>query len=187
MIPKGSKLLDHLSPDEKVKYLEEREAKKIEQANAQKVLRRFTKHIKSLGYIRTKPTFWVREQTNIVQFIHIHKYTFGPCFRIHTCLRPHNSSLEFIALTGPTEKELSSNVSFEYTNKTDSIDQCAIKMSSFVQRQSEEWYEKWSRPSSLIGALSPLNEKDQSGFKQSLEGNSNSKWVRRTKDLLKIV
>lgn len=187
MIPKGFKLLDHLSAEEKKKYLVEKEEKKIEQANAQKVLRRFTKHIKNLGYTRTKPTFWVREQTNLVQFIHIHKYSFGSCFRIHTCIRPYNASLDFIALIGPTERELLSDASFKYAKTIDSVEQCAIKMSSFVQRQSESWFDQWSDPNSLIGASSPLDEQHQKEFKQALDGNTNPQRVKRTKELLKIV
>lgn len=186
MIPKGFKLLDHLSTDEKKRYLKEKEKKKIEQNNAQKVLRRFTNHVKSLDFKRTKPTFWIREKNNIVHFIHIHKYGYGPSFSIHTCLRPYNSSLEFIALLGPTENELSGDVSFEYTDTADSIEQCAIKMASFVQRKSEAWYKQFSDPKSIIGASSPLDEQNKREFKQALEGNANPDWIKRTKEMLKI-
>jgi hypothetical protein len=160
--------------------------KKLERSNADKVLRRLTNHIKTLGYVRTKPTFWVREKAHVVEFIHIHKYSFGPYFRIHTCLRPFNASLEFIALVGPTENELSQDISFEYAENIESVEQCAIKMASFIQRHSEAWYKKWSEPKALVGASSPLDEQHKEDLRRALEGNVNPTRVKLTRELLKI-
>lgn len=187
MIPKGSKLLDHLSPEQKEIYLKEREAKKTEQKNAQKVLRRFTNHVMNLGFSRTKPTFWVREKTHLVEFIHIHKRKHRPDFDIFTCLRPFNSSLEFIALEGELDRQLLSGVNFEYSDSKDSVEQCAVKMASFVQRHSETWYDKFSDQKVLLGASSPFDKRHKNDFKQALEGNTIQSQVDRTKELLKIV
>jgi len=187
LIPKGSKLLDGLTPEEKEIYLKEREAKKTEQKNAQKVLHLFTNHIKSLGFNRTKPTFWVREKTNLVQFINIHKRKHRPDFDIFTCIRPYNSSLEFIALEGELDRQLLSGVNFVYSDTTDSVEQCAVKMASFVQRHSETWYEKFSDQKVLLGTSSPFDEQHKKDFKQALEGNAIQSQVDRTKELLKIV
>jgi hypothetical protein len=160
--------------------------KKVEKSNCGKVLRRFTNHIKTLEFTRVKPTFWVREKEHFVQFIHIHKYTFGPYFRIHTCVRPFNASFKAIALTGPTEKELVPDVSFEYAESEESIEQCSIKMASFVLRYSEPWFKKWHSAESLLSESSPLDKEQKMQLKQALEGNVNSEWVNLTKALLKI-
>lgn len=160
--------------------------KKLEKSNCDKVLRRFTNHIKPLGFKRVKPSFWVRDKEHFVQFLHIHKYTFGPYFRIHTCIRPFNASFQAVALIGPTEKELQPDISFEYEEAKESVEQCATKMASFVQRYSESWYSKWSEPKSLLSCESPLDEGHKNELKQALEGNVNSQWVKLTKELLKI-
>ena len=160
--------------------------KKLERSNAGKTLTRFTNHIKSLGFKRVKPTFWIREKELFVEFIHIHKYTFGPYFRIHTCIRPYNNSFSSVALSGPTEKELKPEVSFEYDTTIESVEQCATKMASFVQRYSEAWFTKWAEPSSLLEPDSPLYADQIEELKQAIEGNVNPKWVKLTKELLKI-
>ncbi len=160
--------------------------KKVEKSNCDKVLRRFTNRIKPLGFRRVKPTFWVREKEQFVQFLHVHKYTFGPCFRIHTCLRPFNASFQAIALIGPTEKELEPEASFDYEETEQSVELCAVDMASFVQRHSEPWFTEWSEPKSLVSSESPLDERHRKEFKQALEGNVNPQWVKLTKELLKI-
>jgi hypothetical protein len=160
--------------------------KKLEKSNAGKTLTRFSSHIKSLGFKRVKPTFWIREKELFVEFIHIHKYTFGPYFRIHTCIRPYNNSFSSVALSGPTEKELKPEVSFEYEATIESVEQCATKMASFVQRYSEAWFRKWAEPSSLLESDSPLYADQIAELKQAIKGNVNPKWVKLTKELLKI-
>ncbi len=160
--------------------------KKVEKSNCGKALRRFTNHIKLSGFTRVKPTFWIREKEHFIQFLHIHKYTFGPYFRIHTCIRPFNASFQAIALIGPTEKELAAEVSFEFTESEDSIEQCAAKMASFVRRYSEPWFAKWSTIESLLSESSPLDKRHKTELKEALEGNINSEWVKLTKALLKI-
>jgi len=160
--------------------------KKVEKSNCSKVLRRFNNQIKSSGFARVKPTFWVREKEHFVQFIHIHKYTFGPYFRIHTCVRPFNASFKAIALTGPTEKELAPDVTFEFADSEESVEQCSTKMASFVLRYSEPWFNKWHSAELLLTESSPLDNQQKLELKQALEGNVNLEWVNLTKALLKI-
>ncbi|TMO58313.1 DUF4304 domain-containing protein [Pseudoalteromonas phenolica] len=160
--------------------------KKLEKSNAGKTLTRFTNHIKLLGFKRVKPTFWIREKEFVVEFIHIHKYTFGPHFRIHTCIRPYNNSFSSVALSGPTERELNPDATFEYETTMESVEQCATKMASFVQCYSEAWFSKWADPASLLKPSSPLYSDQIEELQQAIEGNANPKWVELTKELLKI-
>ncbi|MDP2596561.1 hypothetical protein [Alteromonas stellipolaris] len=160
--------------------------KKLERSNADKVLRRLTNQIKPLGFVRTKPTFWVREQEYLVQFIHIHKFTFGPCFRLHTCVRPLNSELEFIGLFGPIERELSATTKFEYTEASNSVENCASAMSQFISTFSEEWYATLGSLATLLSSESVLDAQEKTSLQESLDGNSKISNIERTRLLLKI-
>ena len=187
MIKKGSKLIDQLSPNEKKEYLRERELKKLERSNADKVLRRFASQIKEIGFIRTKPTFFVRETNLIAEFIHVHKYSFGPYFRIHTCIRVLNDSRESIALTGPIEKDFkASEYKFEYESSIESVEVCANEMATFVKKESESWYQQWSDRNSLLQDNSPLHDQDKLYLKEAILGKSVKSNVLRSKKLLKI-
>ncbi|VEL97381.1 hypothetical protein ALT761_02385 [Alteromonas sp. 76-1] len=160
--------------------------KKLERSNADKALRRLTNQIKPLGFVRTKPTFWVREREHLVQFIHIHKYTFGPLFRIHTCVRPLNSNLEFVALFGPIEQELNAAAKFEYTEETSSVESCASAMSQFISTFSEEWYSTLGTTTALLSSESVLDAQEKMSLRQSLDGKAKTSNNERTRLLLKI-
>lgn len=160
--------------------------KKLERSNANKVLRRLTNQIEPLGFRRTKPTFWVREREHLVQFIHIHKYTFGPFFRIHTCVRPLNSSLEFVALFGPIEQELNGAAKFKYTEEPSSLEGCALAMSQFISTFSEEWYSTFGTLTALLSSESVLDTKEKISLRESLDGKVDILNIERTRLLLKI-
>lgn len=57
--------------------------KKIETANAEKVKKKLTQLLKPYEFIRSKPTFYTRTLTDRIEFVHLHKFTFGPIFRVH--------------------------------------------------------------------------------------------------------
>ena len=87
-----------------------RDLKRIERSNAGKVLRRFAKQLSRMGYHR-RSTYFARETGQIIQFLHLHKFTFGPKFRMHVCIRVLNETLDFVALTGITNEAF--KLSFE--------------------------------------------------------------------------
>ncbi|WP_444921578.1 hypothetical protein ACJJID_03965 [Microbulbifer sp. CnH-101-G] len=160
--------------------------KKLERSNADKVLRRFTKEIKKFGFSRIKPKFFVRESGLIVEFLHIHKYTFGPCFRMHICIRVLNESLDYIALAGPTERELSEDARFDYGGEIDSVEHCAKVMSDFVVHYAEPWFLKWSDRTLLLEHNSPLYDDQKIALEAALKGESISQNVEMSKSLLKL-
>ncbi len=160
--------------------------KKLERSNADKVLRRFAVGIKPLGFVRTKPTFFVRESGPVIEFLHIHKFTFGPCFRMHVCLRVLNEPNDFIALAGPTERELSEEARFEYSDDQDSVDDCSRAMSDFVAEYADSWFSMWKNPEKLLGHESPLYEDLKTALSAALNGKSDVKNVAISKSLLKI-
>lgn len=160
--------------------------KKLERSNADKVLRRFAKQIKEYGFTRTKPTFFVREAGLVVEFIHLHKYTFGPCFRMHICIRVLNEPKDFVALAGPTESELDEDVCFDYGRAMESVESCAKIMSGFVANHAEPWFKRWTDRASLLENDSPLYDDQKAALEAALNGESNRNNVEMSKSLLKI-
>ena len=160
--------------------------KKLERSNAAKVLRRLTNQIGILGFNRTKPTFWTREIEHLVHFIHIHKFSFGPYFRIHTCVRVLNSPLNGIALFGPSEQELVDDSRFTFSESLDSVENCAKSMADFISNYSEKWYRDLHKPSILLGASSVLNEQDKASLQKALDGQAIDSNIERSRLLLKI-
>ena len=160
--------------------------KRIERSNADKVLRRFANKIKNQGFTRTKPTYFVRDAGLVIEFIHIHKYTFGPCFRMHVCIRILNEARDYIALLGPTEAELCAGILFEYTQSEESVESCAETMAKFVVECVEPWYLQWSDRASLLGENSPLYPDQKIDLEAALRGNISDKNTAISRSLLKI-
>ena len=146
--------------------------KKKERSKADKVLRRFAKEVKALGFIRTKPSFFTREKGAVIEFIHIHKYTFGPYFRMHFCFRVLNDPKEFISLSGLTEKELAEEGSFDFGEDLASVEQCAKNMGAFVLQYAEPWFTSFENADRLLSESSPLYEEEKAALKSAIAGGS---------------
>ncbi len=184
---KGTKLIDHLTPENKKEYLKKRKLKIVERSNADKVLRRFANRIKMYGFIRTKPTYFVRESELVVEFIQIHKYSFGPCFRVQTCIRVLNDSREYIALNGPSETDFKpTKYKFDYEQSIESVEACAKIMENFVKNKSVPWYKKWNDRKSLLQENSPLDDQAKLYLKEAIQGKTVDAHVVLSRNLLKI-
>ena len=121
---------------------EHKEAKKLERANAAKVLRVFSKLVAQLDFKR-RSTFFSRDSGEVIQFLHLHKYTFGPYFRMHICIRVLNDPTATCNLSGTDERQLA-EVGFEYGTEVESIQRCAEVMARFVSEFAEAWFSSWS-------------------------------------------
>lgn len=180
---KGFKLLDHLTEEQKLKYLAEKEAKKIEQANAQKVFRRFNKKVKELGFTR-KSNWFSKEAGHVAHVIHFHKFSFGPVFRMHVCIRALNDSRDFLALNGLDERELHSfSHRFKYENTEESILSCAEAMFEAMESVAIPWFES-NTLKVLISEKSPLTESGREGLIEALNASPNAEYVQRSRKLL---
>ncbi len=160
--------------------------KKLERSNADKVLRRFANNIKDLGFKRTKPTFFVREVDFLIEFIHIHKYTFDSTFRMHICLRVLNESRDFIALSGPTDRELQEGTNFRFGKDIESVEACAVRMAEFVHSHAELWFSTWHDRKLLLADGSPLYDDQKLALEEAIIGNFNINNVIASKAELKI-
>ncbi len=64
--------------------------KSIERRGNGKVLRRVAKSLAALGFKRTKTTFFGRRGDFVIEFIHVHKFSFDHSYRIHLGIRVLN-------------------------------------------------------------------------------------------------
>ena len=177
------KLIDKLTPEMQDRYLADRAEKKIEQSNAQKVLRRFARLMTSLGYKR-KSTWFSKEVGLIIQVLHVHKYTFGPCFKLHFCIRVLNDSSESVALNGYDSIELRRfSPNLEYQDSEESIKKCAEAMFEAVTRFGEPWF-KEQTVEELLNPSNPLVNEGKRGLIQAVAGKSDPKNVERSRRLL---
>ena len=182
-----SRLKEAYNHPEVRKYFEDNRAKKkIETSNVGKIFRRFAKGIKPLGFERVRSTFFVREREYVYEFIHIHKYSFAPDFRIHICLRVINDSFDPVALTGMETFPVENEYDFSFENTEESIERSSSDLVSFVEEVAEPWYKEWRDLESLANSdESPLRDEEKLALKEALSDNSNEENVLRTKEFFK--
>jgi hypothetical protein len=79
--------------------------RRLESSNRDKVLRRVARQLRQAEFVRTKPTFFTWVGDHVIEFVHLHKFTKGPSFRVHLGIRVINDSFDACALNGPTGPE----------------------------------------------------------------------------------
>jgi hypothetical protein len=168
--PAADKLAEYLA--------QRREPKRIERSNAGKVLRRFAKQLKPNGYHR-RSTYFARESSHVIQFLHLHKFSFGPHFRMHVCIRVLNDPLDYVALSGITNDAF--KLSFE-DNET-SLNACATQMVAFVSDVAEGWFSQWTEQA-LTGPDSPIPLDARDALIRAREGKANPANVAQSRILL---
>jgi|HubBroStandDraft_2_1064218.scaffolds.fasta_scaffold162141_1 hypothetical protein len=169
-------------PPEVSQFLNERQQiKKVERSNAAKTLRMFSKDLKAFGYFR-KSTFFARERQFLAHFLHVHKFSFGPHFRIHACIRVLNDSRSHMALLGISSGECS-GLALSYGPTLEEMRACSDLMIRYVTEVAEPWFEK-QVPSSLLKLPSILPPEDRAGLEAALEGRSSEEYVERSRSLL---
>ena len=130
--------------------------KKQEGRDAQKVLRLLAKKLQLLGFERTKPTFFVRPGNVVLEFVHVHKYTFGPRFRLHLGVRIRFDQFVAQALNGPAfdgvpgANEQAGQSRFNYRSDAETIAACAEAMAQTVETAGNQWFDAMSNPEQLL-------------------------------------
>lgn len=164
------------------------ETKKIERSNSNKVFRSFTRMVKPLGFRRVKTRqFWIREQKHVIEFIHIHKFTFGPKYRIHICIRVINSPLDFLALQGVTDKELDKGATFQFEDSATSVSQCSEDMFNFIKQSAEGWFLKYRDIDRLLSSGSPIfNSECSQALVDALKNGPDESRVQKTRQLFDL-
>ncbi len=165
------------TPEQRAEDERERAPKKLERSNAAKVMRRFANKVKPLGFTR-KSTWFARESDLVVQFMYIHKYSFGPYFRLHYGIRVLNDMRTVVALNGPTESQ-----DLEFGVDDDSLEDCAEAMFSLVTTRVESWFENQT-VDILLEADSCLYPHERDALRTAMEGKMDNEAVGRSRELL---
>jgi hypothetical protein len=167
--------------------------KKLERANKDKVLRHVAKRLSELGFNRSKPTFFTRMSGPVVEFVHLHKFTFAAEFRAHLGIRIVNESSAAVGLNGPSSDEIADEntqkrkYNFSYAESTESVNGCGEKIFAFIMEFAEPWFERWDeRPILVTASDSPLHSEGKTALQSALIGRYESCDTVVTKELLGI-
>jgi len=157
--------------------------KRVERSQKDKVLRRFRRLLGPHGFERTKSTFFTRPRQFVIEFVHVHKFTFKPGFRIHVGLRVTNDAFEACSLNGPYSKGAGLRLDFGASEQ--SVDQCAAEMLQYVQDVAEPWFRRWRNIDQLLhDPTSPLDPDARTCLREATESRASSERVRQTQRLL---
>jgi hypothetical protein len=113
---------------------------------AERVRRRLTRRLQARGFARGKSTFWVRPKGGVVEFVHLHLFTFAPAFRVHSGTRKLNDRFEELALNGPDSDSSRSDAQrtyrLDFTEDELSLEQCADAIDSWCGDVAEPWFDR---------------------------------------------
>ena len=166
--------------------------KKMERSNKEKILRKLAKLLAPAGFSRSKPTFFTRVNMPIIEFIHLHKFTFDSSFRVHLGIRVINDPFVAVALNGPDSDSYrgsigsaSARYDFQYGEEEQSLDSCARCVAKFSIDIAEPWFDSCRDFGALIsGPESPLDVEAQAALRNALEGAVEQRHVATTQELL---
>ena len=124
---------------------------RTERRRKERILRSLAEGLTSHGFTRTKRTWYARLNGGAAEFIHVHKFTFGPHFRMHAGRRLVNDDSENVALNGPDSEQVQDwryllvfKRKYDLTFAADpkSVDLCVRRMIHFCAKVAEPWFQK---------------------------------------------
>ncbi len=154
--------------------------KSVERSCHGKILRRVAKLLAPLGFRRAKVTFFVRRQKWVVEFIHLHKYRFGPSYRIHLGIRVLNDVFPAQALNGPDSHAYTcpgspngSRYNLDFESDQDSFERCAAEICRWCSEVGVPWFKRFQEPRVLLtDPVSPLREDVKARLLMAIRGDS---------------
>jgi hypothetical protein len=153
----------------------------VDAALRKQIVARLAIELSALGYRRSKPTFFIRERPFLIEFIHLHKFSFGPKFRVHAGIRILQDTFDAPGLNGPD----SSSDRFSYSTDVSSVTVCAHELSRWCATTAEAWFVKWRDPEHLITRSdSPLPADAKLALRDAIAGRSNPDVEARSRKLL---
>ena len=161
--------------------------KKREQLAKTKILRRFSKYVESLGFRRSKSSFFIRPGQHLIEFIHVHKYSFDSDFRVHLGLRVLTDPFEAVALNGPDSHEAVclKKYDFHFDESAESVEECAESLFRFCAEEGEAWFKSWRNLERLLQDQdSPLGTDAKKALACALAGRVNDEHIARSLWLL---
>jgi hypothetical protein len=140
-----------------------------ERRQRERVLGSLGNELTSRGFTRTKSTWYVRVNGDAAEFIHVHKFTFGPYFRVHAGRRLLDDVSEHVVLNGPDSDQIQDwryllvpKRKYDLTFAADarSMESCVRQMMHFCTRVAEPWFRKQrGNPSQASVAPSEATER----------------------------
>jgi hypothetical protein len=150
--------------------------KRQESRDAQKVLRLLAKKVRSFGFERTKPTFFTRSSQHVLEFVHVHKFTFAPSFRVHFGVRVRSETFPAAHLNGPSSDEILDpelpsrrRYRFEFGTEEESWEECAQEMYQCVATEGLQWFESMNDRDKLLSPASPLTANSKEALRVELQ------------------
>jgi hypothetical protein len=157
---------------------------KLKQSQTEKIRRQLTKALRTVGFERSKTTFWTRSGDVTADFIHLHLFSFSPAFRIHLGIRVLNDPFEAAALNGPNSDE-DRSFRLEFNSSEESIITCCEEILRYINLVALPWFQKWQDPSELVESPgSPLKQRDRDALIMALNGHADTTNVKRSRSLL---
>jgi hypothetical protein len=169
------------------------EEKKQESRDAQKILRLLAKKLKPLGFERTKSTFFTRSSLYVLEFVHIHKFSFGPKFRVHFGVRVRSDTFSAAALNGPNSDSIASpempsrrRYDFSFDSNAVSWESCSEAIFQCVSEEGLLWFASLSNPVVLLSSDSPLSPFAATALRREIEEPSCMKMSEATQRVLNV-
>ena len=158
---------------------------------AEQIKRRLTRELLSLGFTRTKPTFWTRPREHRVEFIHLHLFTFAPAFRVHLGIRVTNDTFEAVALNGLHSPDgwygTGRKYLFEFAEIETSLERCASDLFRFCVDIADPWFRQFKDARVLLQRDSPLGREEKFRLQLALNGKAEPRCIHASHLLLGIV
>ena len=166
--------------------------KALEKAGHRKVLRRVASLVMQSGLCQGRPTFFVRRQEHVIEFVHLHKFSFDSGYRIHLGIRVLNDTFQAPSLNGPHSDEYrgpdspnGSRYFLRYGPVPATIERCAEEICRWCAEVGEPWFKLFRDPIRLLeDAASPLNTTEKERLRLVLAGQADPGCVQESEKQL---
>jgi hypothetical protein len=166
--------------------------KRLERSLHRKVFRRVGSLLPQLGWERGKTTFFVCRRELVVEFVHLHKYSFVPAYRIHLGIRVMNDRFPAAALNGLDSHAYTcphspngSRYTLDFGPDDASVKRCSDEIFRWCSEVGIPWFCRYRDPRALLSdAASPLREEEKVWLEAAMAGESDPACVAASEMLL---
>ena len=168
--------------------------KTLERSHAKKILRRLAKDLASLGFSKVSDTLHCHQRDYVLEFIAIHKFSFGPSFRICFGIRVINDNFPQPAINGPCSDSYQwkgqpthGKYDMRYQAREQTIEPCVRHMFEFCKNIGVPWFSRWANEQDLLTSPeSPLKPPQREVLALAIAGKANVEHIKVTKHLFKL-
>ena len=164
---------------------------KVELAGRDKILRRLAKHLKPLGFKRSKTTLFTRSGgEHIVEVVTVSKWPHWPRFWVSVTIQVRNDPFTFLNGFHADEDEYEyprGNVdalrkyNFRYHIAEETRNRCVQNLYEFVEEIVDPWFQQWRDMNALLSSPdSPLAFESHEALERALRGDIDQSAVEKT-------